>query len=81
MTRVDIEYRVPCGLLDDAIDTERALLNEFGQDLEGVGLTPGNNGVFKIRVNSEVVWDKDVHGSDLNLDLIAGAVREHAPTA
>lgn len=81
MTAIEIEYCVPCGLLSPALETEQALLNEFGQEVDSVTLLPGHGGVFKLRVDDEVIWDKDVHGGDLDLDLIADAVRARAPTA
>ncbi|MFB6360904.1 MAG: SelT/SelW/SelH family protein [Halobacteriales archaeon] len=65
MTTVDIEYCVPCGHLDRAVQTQRALLETFGQGLDGVQLTTGDGGVFKIRVDGELVWDTDEDGYDL----------------
>jgi selenoprotein W-related protein len=44
MTNVEIEYCVPCGHLDAAIETQRALLAEFGRRLEGVRLKTGHGG-------------------------------------
>ena len=81
MTRVDIEYCVPCGLLDRAVETERAILEAFGRDVESVQLVPGHGGVFEVSVDGEVVWDKEVHGSDPDFDLIIEAVHERAATA
>lgn len=75
MTEIEIEYCVPCGLLAPALKTERALLEEFGQNVDSVALRPGHGGVFKVRVGDEVVWDKDVHGGELDLNLITDAVR------
>lgn len=74
MTSVEIEYCVPCGLLDPAIETQTRLLDEFGQDLDGVTLTPSHGGVFVVTANGETVWDKDVHGADLDIDLVVEAI-------
>ncbi len=38
MTSVEIEYCVPCGLLDPAIERQTGLLDEFVQELDGVTL-------------------------------------------
>lgn len=57
-TDVEIEYCVPCGHLEKAIDTQRVILTEFGQKLRSVGLVTGDKGVFKIRVNGEEIFDK-----------------------
>lgn len=81
MTAIEIEYCVPCGLLSPALKTEQALLDAFGQEVDRVTLRPGHGGVFEIRVDNEVIWDKDVHGGELDLDLIVDAVRERAPIA
>lgn len=58
MADVEIEYCVPCGHLDKAIETQRTLLAEFGQDLDGVRLKTGDGGVFKVRVDGEEIFDK-----------------------
>jgi selenoprotein W-related protein len=55
---IEIEYCVPCGHLEQAINTQRAILTEFGQDLHAVALVTGDRGVFKIRVNGEEIFDK-----------------------
>lgn len=73
MADVEIEYCVPCGHLDRAIETQRLLLTEFGQNLDGVRLKTGDGGVFKIRVDGEEVFDKS-QGYDE--DEIKDAIRE-----
>ncbi|WP_306059128.1 Rdx family protein [Natronococcus wangiae] len=55
MTSIEIEYCVPCWLLEPAVETQTRLLNEFGQALDGVTLTPGHGGVFIVRANGETV--------------------------
>lgn len=72
MTTVEIEYCVPCGLLDRAIETQRQLLAEYGQRLDAVTLRTGDGGVFVVRADGDVILDTDVQGYDL--DEIADAV-------
>ena len=55
---VEVEYCVPCGHLEQAINTQRAILTEFGQKLRAVALVTGDKGVFKIRVDGEEIFDK-----------------------
>lgn len=55
---VEIEYCVPCGHLDRAIDTQRAILERFGRRVDGVLLATGHGGVFTIRVDGEQIYDK-----------------------
>jgi hypothetical protein len=45
MTEVNIEDYVPCGLLEYTVETQNTLLEEFGQNLDGVRLPPGPGGV------------------------------------
>ena len=72
MTTVEIEYCVPCGLLDRAIETQRELLAEYGQRLDAVTLRTGDGGVFVVRAGGDVILDTDERGYDL--DEIADAV-------
>ena len=81
MTGVGIEYCVPCGLLAPAMKTEQALLEEFGQDLTRIVLRPGHGRVFEIRADGETIRHKEVHGGELDLNLITDAIRERALTA
>ena len=55
---VEIEYCVPCGHLNRAIDTQRVILEHFGRQVDGVRLKTGRGGVFTIRVDEEQIYDK-----------------------
>ena len=55
---VEIECCVPCGHLDRAIATQRAILERFGRRVDGVRLTTGHGGVFTVRVDGEQIYDK-----------------------
>jgi len=74
MARVEIEYCVPCGFLGRAEDIQHALLSTFGEQLESVTLTTGDNGVFVVRVNNEVVFDKSEDTEDI--DAVVRHVRD-----
>lgn len=76
MTEVNIEYCVPCGLLEPAVETQESLLEEFGRDLDGVRLQPGHGGVFKVRADDELIWDKDDHDGKVDLTAIAEALND-----
>lgn len=58
MTNVEIEYCVPCGHLPRAQDLQRELLEAYGQNLETVALRTGDSGVFKVRVDGDLLFDK-----------------------
>jgi selenoprotein W-related protein len=64
---VEIEYCVPCGHLNRAIDTQRVILEHFGRQIDGVRLKTGHGGVFTIRVDNEQIYDKT---KDFDIDGI-----------
>lgn len=73
MTTVEIEYCVPCGFLNRASDLAETLLSTFGDDLDRVSLVTGDHGVFVVRVDDEVVFDKAE--DDYDVDEITRNVR------
>ncbi len=62
---VTIEYCVPCGHLERAIDVQRKLLVRYGGTLDGVRLQTGTGGVFKISIDDRLVLDASRDGFDL----------------
>jgi selenoprotein W-related protein len=75
MTDVEIEYCVPCGMLDRAQDVQHAILSEYGERLDSVALVTGDSGVFKVRAGGEQVFDKDE--DEFDVDAIVESVGEH----
>lgn len=57
MVDIEVEFRVPCGLLEPAQRVQAALFSEFGEGLDAVALVPGDGGVFEVRVDGEEVHD------------------------
>ena len=80
MTEVNIEYCVPCGLREYAVETQETLLDEFGRDLDGVRLQPGHGGVFRVHADDDLIWDKDEHDGEMDLEAITEAVHDRAHT-
>ena len=68
---VEIEYCVPCGHLNRAIDTERVILERFGRQIEGVRLKTGHGGVFTIRVDGQPIYD---NSQGFDIDAIVGDI-------
>ncbi len=66
MATVEIEYCVPCGFLNRAMDVSEALLSVFGDDIDRVALVTGDHGVFEVRVDDDIVFDKtdDIYDVD-----------------
>ena len=60
--RVEIEYCTGCRWLPRAAWLAQELLGTFESDLGEVALVPGSGGVFVVRVDGEVVWDRATHG-------------------
>lgn len=58
MTHVEIEYCVPCGRLPRAQDLQEAILEAFGERVDRVALVTGDSGVFTVRADDELVFDK-----------------------
>ncbi|MFB6073674.1 MAG: SelT/SelW/SelH family protein [Haloarculaceae archaeon] len=73
MTEVDIEYCVPCGFRERAVDVERAILNGCERDLDSLRLVMGDHGVFRVRVDGRTVYDKDE--DEFDVDEIVRTVR------
>jgi selenoprotein W-related protein len=58
VTTVEIEYCVPCGFLDRALRVQESLLRTFGERLDAVTLRTGRDGVFRVSVDGDVVFEK-----------------------
>ncbi len=72
-TTVEIQYCVPCGHLERAIDVQRAILTHFGQKIDGVKLKTGDRGIFKIRLADQEIYSKP---AEFDLDAVIGAIAE-----
>ncbi|WP_135302510.1 Rdx family protein [Haloarcula amylovorans] len=73
MVEVEIEYCVPCGFRERALDVERAILNGVEQNLDRMSLVMGDHGVFNVRVDGRTVYDKDE--DEFDVDDIVREVR------
>jgi selenoprotein W-related protein len=60
--RVELEYCTQCRWLPRAAWLAQELLGTFEADLTEVALVPGRGGVFLVRVDGDVVWDRKVQG-------------------
>jgi selenoprotein W-related protein len=74
MSHVEIEYCVPCGFRDRALDVQEAILNGVEEELEELSLVMGDHGVFTVSVDGETVFDKEE--DEFDVDEIARSVRE-----
>jgi selenoprotein W-related protein len=73
MTEVEIEYCVPCGFRNRALDVQQALLSGLERELDAVSLVMGDHGVFQVRADGEVIYDKET--DTLDVDDIVREIR------
>lgn len=75
MTTVEIEYCHPCGFLDRAEAVQHTLLSTFGPEIDELTLVTGDHGIFEVRVDGEVVFEKEE--DEYDVDEITRTVRGH----
>ena len=74
MSTVEIEYCVPCGFRKRALDVQQAILTGLETELDELSLVMGDHGVFQVRVDGSVVYDKAE--DELDVDGIVREIRE-----
>lgn len=75
MTTIEIEYCVPCGMLNRAQDVQEAILRQYGDSIDRVALVTGDDGIFVVRADDAVVFDKTEDNYDV--DAIVRELRAH----
>lgn len=60
--QVEIEYCTQCRWLLRAAWVAQELLTTFEQDLIGVNLLPGTGGIFEVRLNGAVLFNRKLAG-------------------
>ena len=75
MTDVEIEYCVPCGFRNRALDVQKAILSGLENKLDTISLVMGDHGVFRVQVDSDIIYDKAE--DDLDIDEIVREVRAY----
>ncbi|MGH7885794.1 MAG: SelT/SelW/SelH family protein [Thermodesulfobacteriota bacterium] len=53
---VEIEFCIKCNWLLRSAWIAQELISTFGNNLKGVVLIPGKDGIFEIRVDNTVLW-------------------------
>ena len=74
MADVEIEYCVPCGFRERALEVQEAILNGLETELDSVALVMGDHGVFTVSVDGTTVYDKEV--DEFDVDALVRAVRD-----
>ncbi|MHB9285783.1 SelT/SelW/SelH family protein [Halobacteriales archaeon Cl-PHB] len=75
MSQVEIEYCVPCGFRERALDVQKAILTSLESDIDALTLTMGDHGVFTVSVDGATVYDKAE--DEFDVDQIVRDVRQH----
>ncbi|MFC6721800.1 Rdx family protein [Halobacteriaceae archaeon SHR40] len=75
MTDVKIEYCVPCGFRNRALDVQKAILSGLENKLDTISLVMGDHGVFRVQVDGDIIYDKAE--DDLDIDEIVREVRAY----
>ena len=74
MSEVEIEYCVPCGFRERAIDVQRAILNGVEGDLDSITLTMGDHGVFRVTLDGAPIYEKS--DDEYDVDAIVREIRQ-----
>ena len=74
--RLEITYCTQCRWLLRAGWTAQELLTTFPADLGEVALVPGTGGVFTVRLDDDVLWDRREQGGFPELSRIKQLVRD-----
>jgi len=74
--RISIGYCTQCQWLLRAAWMAQELLSTFGADLGEVALVPGTGGVFEIRCDDEVLWERKRDGGFPDVKTLKQLVRD-----
>lgn len=74
--RLEIEYCTQCRWLLRAAWLAQELLTTFERELGEVALVPGTGGVFRIRVDGELLWDRKERGGFPEAPALKRLVRD-----
>jgi len=74
--RIVITYCTQCRWLLRATWLAQELLTTFTTDIGELALQPGTGGVFRVAVDEEVLWDRQVEGGFPDLGPLKRMVRD-----
>ena len=74
--RIVITYCTQCRWLLRATWLAQELLSTFTTDVGELALQPGTGGVFRVAVDEEVLWDRQVEGGFPDLGPLKRMVRD-----
>lgn len=74
--RITIHYCTQCQWLLRAAWMAQELLSTFGTDLAEVALVPGTGGVFEVRYDGELLWERKRDGGFPDAKTLKRLVRD-----
>ena len=78
---VKIAYCTQCNWLLRSGWMAQELLSTFGQDLGSVTLVPGTGGIFEIRLDGDLLWERKRDGGFPDVKTLKQMVRERIDPA
>ncbi len=73
---ISIAYCTQCNWLLRSAWMAQELLSTFGTDLGGVTLLPGTGGIFEIRLNGDLIWERKRDGGFPDVKALKQLVRD-----
>jgi len=73
---VTIAYCTQCNWLLRSAWMAQELLSTFSQELSAVTLLPGTGGIFEIRIDGELVWERKRDGGFPDVKALKQMVRD-----
>ncbi len=70
-----IDFCTDCGHVEKAVESVREILEDYPDDFDTAELVPAEDGVFRISIDSEVIFDIDEE--DFSVHKINEKVEEH----
>lgn len=74
--RVELEYCRQCGWLLRTAWMVQELLSSFPEEIGEAVLRPGTGGVFRVKVDDQLVWDRERDGGFPEIRILKQKVRD-----
>lgn len=73
--RITIEFCTQCNWMLRAAEEAQNLLRELGDNVGEVALIPGSDGVYIVRSDEQVIWNRKVENSFPETDELVKRIR------
>ena len=76
--KLAITYCTQCNWLLRAAWMAQEVLSTFSLEIGAVTLVPGTGGIFEIRLDDQLIWERKRDGGFPDVKLLKQLVRDHA---